>query len=161
MAELEPILAVGTPDRRFWLDAANAEVRRLCGWHVAPVITQTLEMDGTGGQFLLLPTNKLLKVTACTNDGVDVLPYVDASEKGMLHLRSGRWSTRFRGVTVTIEHGYESAPDVAGVIAAVAERSGSMIRTQSVGPAAVGYAVAELLQSERDKLAPYRLQWGA
>jgi len=90
VAELEPILAVGTPDRRFWLDAANAEVRRLCGWHVAPVITQTLEMDGTGGQFLLLPTNKLLKVTACTNDGVDVLPYVDASEKGMLHLRSGR-----------------------------------------------------------------------
>jgi len=158
-------------DPQFWLDAATAEVRRYCEWHITPVITQELILDGPGGKHLLIPSGKVVTLTLCTNDGVDVLADVDDSEKGILTLRSGRWSTRNKGIRITIEHGFESAPDVAGVIATVAERAvsspGNVIR-QNAGPMGVTYGTVggapislPLLQSEKDTLAPYKLEWGA
>lgn len=155
---------------QFWLDAATAEVRRYCGWHIVPVITQELVLDGHGGKNLLIPSGHVKELAACTNDGVDVLSDVDDSEKGILTLRSGCWSTRNKGIRITIEHGFEEAPDIAGVIAAVAARSasspGNVVR-QNAGPMGVSYGTVggapislPLLEAEKDTLAPYKLGWG-
>lgn len=160
----EIIDATQVVDRAFWLRAANRAIRNYCGWHVTPVITQTIRRDRPSSGVLLLPTNKLVSVLSCTSDGVDVLANVEWSENGMLELTCGAWSRRLGGIVVQIEHGYESAPDVAALVATLAARGSSNpagIISQSIGPANVRYGDIPLMTSEMLTLDPYRLQWGA
>ncbi|NWL34435.1 hypothetical protein [Paenarthrobacter nitroguajacolicus] len=155
---------------QFWLDAATAQVRRYCEWHITPEVQEDLILDGSGTRSLLIPSGHVKSLVSCTDQGVDVLADVDVSEKGVLTRRSGCWSRRNGSVRVTVLHGFESAPDVAGVIAEVAARAatspGNVVR-QNTGPMGVGYATVggapislPLLQSEKDILAPYKLVWG-
>ncbi|QKS20989.1 hypothetical protein HUN58_14630 [Curtobacterium sp. Csp1] len=165
MTSIPPIVGPGPRSPQFWLDAAQGAVRRFCGWHVAPVITETIRLDGTGQRTLLVPSGRILDVTAATSDGRDVLAQVDVSGKGMLELRDGGlWSSRLGGISITLRHGYEvtEAPDVAGVIATAAARGGGpggQIVSQAVGPANVRYSGndIQLLQTELATLEPYRL----
>ncbi|VXB24992.1 Gp8 [Arthrobacter sp. 9V] len=156
---------------QFWLDAATAEVRKFCGWHILPEVTEELVLDGDGGTDLLAPTGHIIDVTACTNDGADVLPALDWSAAGLLTLSCGRWTRKNRGVRITLTHGFTEAPDVAGVVATVAGRAaqqiGPVVR-QNAGPMGVSYGTVNgapislpLLQSEKDILTPYKLVWGA
>ena len=155
---------------QFWLDAATAQVRRYCEWHVTPEIEEDIVLDGSGARSLLLPSKNVVQLLACTDAGVDVLADVDVSDKGILTRRSGCWSRRHGAIRITVRHGYESAPDVAGVIAGVAARaamSPGNVTRQNVGPMGVSYGTVggapislPLLQSEKDALAPYKLNWG-
>lgn len=155
-------------DQAFWLKAANQSVRSYCGWHVAPVITEVFTRDGDGGRTLMLPTQRLVSVVKVLNDGADVTDQVRASEKGMLELRCGRWSTELGAIEVTIDHGFDAADDVAGVIAALASRGVSSpagIASQTIGPASVRYATGPggvplsipLMAAEQSALDPYRV----
>ena len=36
--------------------AAQAAVRAYCGWHIAPSLSETLVLDGTGARAFILPT---------------------------------------------------------------------------------------------------------
>lgn len=165
MTSIPPIVGTGPRSPQFWLDAAQGAVRRFCGWHVAPVITETIRLDGTGQRTLLIPSGRILEVTEATSDGRDVLARVDVSGKGMLELRDGGlWSSRLGGISITLRHGYEitEVPDVAGVIATAAARGGGpggQIVSQAVGPANVRYSGndIQLLQTELATLEPYRL----
>lgn len=165
MTSIPPIVGPGPRPPQFWLDAAQGAVRRFCGWHVAPVITETIRLDGTGQRTLLIPSGRILEVTAATSDGRDVLAQVDVSGKGMLELRDGGlWSARLGGISITLRHGYDptEVPDVAGVIATAAARGGGpggQIASQAVGPANVRYTGndIQLLQTELATLEPYRL----
>ncbi|MBF4628898.1 hypothetical protein [Curtobacterium flaccumfaciens] len=165
MTKIEPIVQLGQRDAQFWLDAAQGAVRRYCGWHVAPVITETIRLDGTGQRTLLVPSGRLIAVTAATSDGRDVLSQVTVSGRGMLELRDGGlWSSALGGIIITIEHGYpvEEVPDVSGVIATAASRGGGpggQIAAQGIGPASVRYTGndIQLLQTELAALEPYRL----
>lgn len=156
---------------QFWLDAATAQVRKFCGWHVLPEVPEELVLDGNGSTSLLAPTGHITAVTACTNDGTDVLASLDWSESGLLTLSCGRWTSKNRGVRVTLTHGFDEAPDVAGVVAQVAARAaaqvGPVVR-QNAGPMGVSYGTVNgapislpLLQSEKEALLPYQLVWGA
>lgn len=156
-------------DRMFWLKAANQAVRSYCGWHVAPIITETITRDGNGGKTLMLPSQKIVSLVRVTNDGVDVTAHVRMSEMGMLELRCGRWSSELGGIVVELRHGYESADDVAGVIASLVARAASSpagIASQAVGPANVRYATGPggvplsvpLMEAEKLTLDPYRVQ---
>jgi hypothetical protein len=102
----------------------------------------------------------ILNVLACTNDGIDVLDSVEWSAYGSLVLRTG-WTRRKRGVRVTVEHGYEDAPDVAGIIVDIAARMASSagVMSQSTGPFAVRYSPGRmpLLPDEKASLEPYRI----
>ncbi|MFJ4284019.1 hypothetical protein ACIPY0_00065 [Paenarthrobacter nicotinovorans] len=156
---------------QFWLDAATAEVRRFCGWHVLPSHSEELILDGNGLTELFVPSGHITAVTACTNDGVDVLDNLDWSEKGILTLASGRWALKNRAVRITLTHGFTEAPDVAGVVAGVAARAaaqvGPVVR-QNAGPMGVSYGTVNgapislpLLETEKETLLPYKLVWGA
>lgn len=157
-------------DPQFYLDAATAAVRSYCGWHVLPVVTEALTLDGTGGQVLQLPSKKVVSVTEVTNDGQSV--EADWSEAGLLRRKDGGvWSARYGGVTLTIEHGHEAAAEVAGVVAGIASRAamnpgGNVVNqragSQSFTLATAGGSVASipLLATEKELLEPYRLNWG-
>ncbi|TFD58037.1 hypothetical protein E3T43_07260 [Cryobacterium sp. Hh7] len=140
---LPAIIGAQAFDQAFWLKAANQTVRSYCGWHVAPIITESITLDGNGSKTLLLPSKRVTDVVSVLNDGIDVTATVRKSEKGMLELTRGCWSDELGAIEVTFTHGYEAADDVAGVIAALVSRAASSpagIAAQAVGPANVKYA---------------------
>ena len=129
------------------LNRAVASVRRFCGWHVAPVLTQTAILDGPGGPLLTLPTQKLLAITALSEDDQALdLTTLKWSLRGQVEKRvqtplpisyfgTGRythrtylpwnfWTDQLSGISVTMQHGYtaEEAPDFTEVIYSVADR---------------------------------------
>lgn len=97
------------------LNGASSGIRRYCGWHIAPVLEETLTGDGPGGRILLLPTGRLSAVLSADNAGIPVnLADVDVSAAGMVELRGGNWSARFGSVSARVRHGFDLA-DVADV----------------------------------------------
>lgn len=54
----------GAPFDARRVSAACADVRGEARWHIAPQVTETLTLSCYGGQFLTLPTRRLVSVTA-------------------------------------------------------------------------------------------------
>ncbi|PTR42034.1 hypothetical protein C8K38_111203 [Rhodococcus sp. OK611] len=145
------------------LAAAISEVRGYCGWHIAPQRTETLTLDGSGLSVLLLPTMQVASIAGVTESGValDAAAY-EWSEKGMLRKRSG-WTDRWRGVEVTLAHGYDAAPaEIKRLILASAAAQiddGAAGSAEKVGP--FEFSVAQLQPHQLAILNRYRLGWGA
>jgi hypothetical protein len=93
-------------------DQAQALVTGYCGWHVAPSRTETLTLDGSGSMFLTLPSLHVTDIAEVTDRGdtLDTDDY-DWSASGLVYRRRGRFSHRYRSVTVTLTHGYDDMPD--------------------------------------------------
>ncbi|MFJ5106772.1 MULTISPECIES: hypothetical protein [unclassified Glutamicibacter] len=157
-------------DDQFWIDAATSAVRRYCGWHVTPVHSETLIVDGNGGEVLQLKSKHVVSVETVLVDGSPV--DTDWSEAGLLARSDGGcWPAKYRSISVTLTHGYESAGELGALIAGIASRaamnpSGNVVSqragTQSVTYAASGGAVASipLLATEMALLDTYKLNWG-
>ncbi|BBC53883.1 putative head-to-tail connector protein [Mycobacterium phage HC] len=139
MAELEPSdlpakvrgLFADDTEAQTAINAALAAARRYCGWHVSPVRTDDeIEVDGSGGAVLSLPTLRLLDVKSVVELGtaLDVDTLTWSRRKGTITKPWGRWTARDGGVVVTVTHGYtetEAADWRAAVVRLVAQRYGS------------------------------------
>lgn len=131
---------------RLLIDSVTASVRAYCGWHVAPVVEETLLLDGKGGYHLNLPTGRLLEVKELKIAGITApAGSYDWSQDGMIQLQGGRFPRRFRTVEVTISHGYEAAevPDLAQVIRQVvvnAAVSPMGVLRESAGSVSIEYS---------------------
>lgn len=138
---LEPILT-DLSDRPDAFEAATAQVRSYCGWHIAPVMRETVRLSAFGGRSVLVPTRRIVEVHSVVVDGCDVTDNVDWDDAGVITLRSGSFPDRSRSVEVTLSHGYdiESVLEVASVIEQVAGRialgreQGSDSVMQAAGP---------------------------
>lgn len=131
---------------------------------------QTLVLDGNGGRKILLPTGNLISVPRLIINDAEVTEF-DFSASGWIELRSGVFPHRASCVEVTINHGFADAPVVEHLIQSMATRArmspaGNIINqragSQSVTFASSGGEVASLplLASEKELLAPYKLNWG-
>lgn len=134
----------------------SAAVRERCGWHIAPSITQTVTVDGSGGRLQLLPTLRLTAVNSVTDDGTALaVDDYDWAADGRLW-RSCGWTRRLRGVVAEIVHGYDETPAwmVSMVCAKVkaaatvpagvkAERSDGESITYADGSGGVGFSDLE------------------
>ncbi|AYN56826.1 head-to-tail adaptor [Arthrobacter phage Andrew] len=153
------------------LDGASAGIRRYCGWHIAPVLEETLVGDGPGGRILLLPTGRLVSLVSVDNGGETVdLSTVDSSKMGMLELRSGWWSSRFGAVSVRAQHGYDLA-DVADVQQIVKQVTANALSSpmgatrEQAGMVSIAWATTapgvsgglSLLQRDLQVLAPFKI----
>lgn len=88
------------------LAAALAAARGHCGWHVSPVRTETLTLDGPGGRLLSVPTLKVVGTPTVTEDGRPVDARWSAGFPGCARKRSrAYWSDEFGAITVTLTHG--------------------------------------------------------
>lgn len=159
-------------DPAFWLSAANQAIRTECGWHVAPIITEELVLDGPGGTALLVPSKRVRSIISATSDGRDVTDEVKFSRRaGVLTLASG-WSCEVGSIELVILHGYEleEVADVAGLVVSLTKRAASsgVIVQQSVGSASARLVTGRdgltaglpLFESEKAILAPHKLNWG-
>lgn len=109
------------------LEAAERMVRDYCEWHIAPVITQTLILDGSGATSLFIPSLRVLDVTECKIRGVDIdVTDLEWSADGFLRRAQG-WPNRLRSVELTIEHGFASVPGIAEIVKEIASRAGSAV----------------------------------
>lgn len=168
---------VATDDDR--LLQAEAVVRGHCGWHIAPVRTETLTL-AAGSVTHVLPTLRLVEVVSIVDPtGVALLAdnYTVASGGvltvpfALLPRYDAYWGqrTRVAPLVVTYRHGYDTPPPaVTAVVQALATRAinnpDSLVRRQ-VGPFSDTYSQTganesvplALLPSEKAALAPFTL----
>ena len=117
-------------------EAACAAVRGYCGWHIAPSVTESVTVDGSGTEIQPLPTLHLTALNSITNDGVAV-DAPEWSEAGMV--RGACWSSKFRGVVADMTHGYDSCPpEILGVLAEAADRGVVGSAASQVGQVRMG-----------------------
>jgi len=150
------------------LAAAEAAVRAYCGWHIAPTVIEDVVLDGSGTRSLFLKTLRLRDVIAAEVSGVPVdVTTLEWSEAGFLRA-DGIFPDRLRSVKLTIQHGFDSAADVAQIIRDIAGRAdnapGGVVREQAgavsitnslTAPGVAGGVV--LMDHERRMLDKYRL----
>ncbi|MGE2714199.1 hypothetical protein ACQI4L_09090 [Mycolicibacterium litorale] len=151
------------------LSAGLTAARRFCGWHVTGVREEdVVTMDGPGSALLVLPTLRLVELTAVVEDGVtlDVATALDVSPRGLVRKRSGtRWSDRFGSIKVTMKHGFDDADDFNAAVLSFVDRSSLAAtggRERVIGPIqyepeamAAGSAFSVV---ERSLLEQYRLE---
>lgn len=141
-------------------DRALAAVRAYVGWHLAPATSETLTLDGPGAPVLLLPTLRVTELASITEEGNLVAEdSYEWSATGVVRRRrtgptlygsstyfGPSWTSRFRGLEVTLTHGYDvMPPEVSSIVDRLAARAlegstGSAVLTQ-VGQ--VAYATGE------------------
>lgn len=121
-----------------WLAACD-EVRALCGWHVAPVVTETITVDSDGGPLLVLPSLRVVDVTSVSIAGAEVAAPAWSSH-GVIR---GCWPAGQRNVAVTLAHGFDRAP--AGLVALAKQfltnplAPGARVASRTRGPFAESY----------------------
>ena len=125
-------------DEEAWA-AACAAVRAYCGWHVAPSITDTYTLDGSGSQFQALPSMHVTDIVLVTELGTDLdASGYEWSEMGQLWREAG-WAGHFRGLIVEMTHGYDSCPpEILGVLQEAASRGVGGSAVSQVGQVRMG-----------------------
>lgn len=129
----------GAPFPANTVAAATGQIRRICGWHIAPTIVETLVLDHDGSGVLHLPSLHVL----------DVVSVRDLTGRDPRDLSGWRWSGAgmvegyfprgFRSVEVVVEHGYETCPD--DLLPVVAARTQRRAMQESLGSRSVSYSV--------------------
>ncbi len=168
----DPILLdeyTGGPFSARAIASASTSVRNDCRWHVAPVISETVTVDGCLSRLLLLPTLRLVSVSAVRvldDSGTTWMPVTGwrVANAGMLYRATG-WDFGPAGVQVDMTHGYAQTPaDLLPVIAARCQRNlaDSILtqRSETVGTrtASESYNVNRLqIEAGQSALTAYRL----
>lgn len=164
-------VAAGDPRVEPLVLGASAGVRRYCGWHVAPVLEETLTVDGPGSSVAFLPSGRLVDVLAVESAGDVVnLDDVDVSVSGLVEWRAGRFTGRLGRLRLRVRHGYdvEDVEDLCGVVrqvVAVALSSPMGATREQAGQLAVSWATTApgvsggltLLERDRAILDRFRI----
>ena len=121
-----------TPNIQVAIDAAVDDFRGRAHWHVFPEVTEVLKVDGEGGPVLTLPTLMVREIAEVRENGNLLTEDVDYewSASGDLKRLGRSWTTKWRGVTVELTHGYSAASVPAALLRAI----GSAVLTQSMSP---------------------------
>src|SRR5699024_2303575 len=137
--------------------------------HVAPVEEETLTLDGTGTDTLLLPSRLEVDVTSVKVRGEE-LPKdsYEWSTIGALRRLGNIWPVSCLSLAVDIERVCTATSVLADVVSSIAARAKldptGVLASQRAGTRYVGFHSGAtgggLMASEKDRLAPYKLNWG-
>lgn len=112
--------------------AASRRVRRYCGWHIAPSITETITLRGSGPW--LLPSLHVTAVTSITdrNTATPLAVEFDWRPEGIVE----PWSAVYcpRGVDITFTHGFARCPEDVRKVVADMLTTERETQSESVGP---------------------------
>lgn len=126
-------LSATDPETTRALNAALTTVRRYCGWHVTPVIDETMLVSGPGDLDLILPTLYIQSITSITdNDTAIDLTTVDwdNAEPGVLHKNDWKqWSCGLGKIVVELSHGFDDAYDFQQGVLEFIDRSTAQVGT--------------------------------
>ena len=148
-------------DAAFRLRAAQAAIRRECGWHVMPNVALTGVLNTRGGTVIRLPARHVTSIESLTDRDGNELAYAYDPETGLVESMSGGFPAGIAAIRYEIHAGYDDAPDVQQVLISAAKRTGmspvGLVKSQSTNGSSASYDVMSLMQDEKDKLKPYRL----
>lgn len=119
------------------IDAALVAARRHVGWHVSPVDSQELVLDGPDSRILWLPTRKLVELISLEEDGnvidPDTVRISAGGPPGILERpvairknNNGWWSCNYSAIALEMEHGYtedEAADWIQAIVSMVDQMS--------------------------------------
>ena len=146
-------------DAAFRLRAAQAAIRRECGWHVMPNAALTGVLNSRGGTVIRLPARHVTSIESLTDRDGNKLAYAYDPETGLVESLSGGFPVGVAAIRYAIHAGYDDAPDVQQVLISAAKRAGmspiGLVTSQNGSSAS--FDVVSLMQDEKDKLKPYRL----
>jgi|SRR5690625_82233 len=120
--------------------AAGGAVRAEAGWHIAPEITETVEVVTGGARVALLRSLHVVEVTEVRDLDGEVLDGWRVNKAtGVLTRRHGRWPDV---IVVDLTHGYvECPPELLPVVAERAQRGkAGLVRQENVGARSVSFA---------------------
>lgn len=151
----------------WFLGAAGETIRDHCGWHIAPIVSETEVQARIGGNgIILLPTMKLVSVDLLIINGA-VLPG-DAYEvfsAGFIVYR-GFAGRRARGHTVSVSftHGYEEVPKAVAEVGfeltgRTIEHPAGVLKHMTRGPTDLDFLEfgAVLSDDQKARLGPYTI----
>lgn len=148
-------------DVAFRLKAAQAAIRRECGWHVMPNAALSGVINSRGGTVIRLPARHVTSIESLTDRQGNPLAYAYDPETGLVESLSGGFQAGVAAVRYAIHAGYDDAPDVQQVLISAAKRAGmspiGLVTSQSTNGSSASFDVVSLMQEEKDKLKPYRL----
>lgn len=148
-------------DAEFRLKAAQAAIRRECGWHVMPNVALSGVLNSRGGMVIRLPARHVTSIESLTDRDGNKLAYAYDPETGLVESLSGGFPAGIAAIRYEIHAGYDDAPDVQSVLISAAKRAGmsplGLITSQSTNGSSASFDVVSLMQEEKDKLKPYRL----
>lgn len=114
-------LSAADPETSNILNSALSALRTYCGWRVTPSATETIVLDGTGLQTIIIPTLKVVSINSITvyDPNANATTTIDTTDPTQLQtsaetpgvLYRGGWSywTWGRGnVTVNLTHGFDN-----------------------------------------------------
>lgn len=148
-------------DTEFRLKAAQAAIRRECGWHVMPNAALSGVINTRGGSVIRLPARHVTSIESLTDRQGNKLAYAYDPETGLVESLSGGFPAGIAAIRYKIHAGYDDAPDVQSVLISAAKRAGmsplGLITSQSTNGSSASFDVVSLMQAEKDKLKPYKL----
>ena len=148
-------------DGEFWLKAAQAAIRRTCGWHITPNAALSGVINSRGGTVIRLPARHVTSIESLTDRDGNKLAYAYDPETGLVESLSGGFPVGVAAIRYEIHAGYNDAPDVQQVLISAAKRAGmsplGLVTSQSTNGSSASFDVVSLMQAEKDKLKPYRL----
>lgn len=148
-------------DAAFRLRAAQAAIRRECGWHVMPNAELSGVINSRGGTVIRLPARHVTSVESLTDRDGNKLAYAYDPETGLVESLSGGFPAGIAAIRYEIHAGYNEAPDVQQVLISAAKRAGmspiGLVTSQSTNGSSASFDVVSLMQAEKDKLKPYKL----
>lgn len=149
-----------TADGRFALEAAQAAIRRECGWHVTPSAQLEGAVNSRGGRIIQLPCMHITHVEHITDRDGRPLDYSLDTESGLLEI-TGTPPQGINAIRYQLTAGYDHAPDVLSVLVNIAKRAqtaqNGYITSQSVNGSSVSYNTATLFAQEQARLRPYKI----
>lgn len=168
--EIPPLLTIealfgvrGAPTDQDDLDRLSDRIRTLCGWHIAPEITETVTLDSYGQDTLLLPTLHLVDVAAVKYwNGTELADVAGWDSRTGWSPRSctihkpGGFPIGRRIIEVTMVHGYTEPP--SAILDAIAEivEPGRIVQ-ESIGSRSVSFAESAPVWGAVGTLSRYRL----
>lgn len=148
-------------DAEFRIRAAQAAIRRECGWHVMPNAALTGTLNTRGGTVIRLPARHVTSIESLTDRNGNKLAYAYDPETGLVESLSGGFPVGIAAIRYAIHAGYDDAPDVQQVLINAAKRASmspiGLVTSQSTNGSSASFDVVSLMQAEKDKLKPYRL----
>lgn len=148
-------------DAAFRLKAAQAAIRRECGWHVMPNTALSGVINTRGGSVIRLPARHVTSIESLTDRDGNKLAYAYDPETGLVESLSGGFPAGIAAIHYEIHAGYDDAPDVQSVLVNAAKRAGmspvGLVTSQSTNGSSASFDVVSLMQAEKDKLRPYKL----
>ena len=148
-------------DAAFRLKAAQAAIRRECGWHVMPNTALSGVLNTRGGTVNRLPARHVTSIESLTDRQGNPLAYAYDPETGLVESMSGGFPAGIAAIRYALHAGYDDAPDVQSVLISAAKRAGmsplGLITSQSTNGSSASFDVVSLMQAEKDKLKPYKL----